>query len=118
MALLGDILKTKNKINSIYERRRAALYALSLSYAAQALNNFRRDQANNDYWTNQTSIAFNSVFADAFIDRNVVGWFLAHGVEYGVYLELSNDGQNAGIRLNVEALAQDFLDDVNKLYGG
>ena len=50
------------------------------------------------------------------MDDNVIGWFLAHGIEYGVYLELANDGQNAAIRFNVELLAQDFFDDVKELY--
>lgn len=92
------------------------MYALSLEYAARALNDFRRRQAQEEFWKNQTFTAMNTVFSDAFITGNVIGWFLAHGIEYGVYLELANDGKNQALRPVVVRFAKQFYEDVEKLY--
>ena len=104
------------RIGKIYDRRKAALYALSLQYAALALNNFRLRQAQDEFWNNQTFSAMNLVFSDAFFRGDVVGWFLAHGVEYGVYLELANDGKNQALRPVVSNFVQPYFRDAKALY--
>lgn len=116
MAITDGINKFKNKTATLFERRRAALYALSLQYAALALNDFRRRQSNNAFWNNQTGSARDLVFSDAYIKNTTVGWFLAHGVEYGVYLELANDGKNQALRPTTERFAGRFFDDAQSLY--
>lgn len=117
MAITG-VRQILQRINGTYERRRAALYALSLQYAARALNDFRAKQSQNVYWLNRTGSARDLVFSDAYLQESMVGWFIAHGVEYGVYLELANDGQNQALRPTVEQFAQAYFEDARKLFEG
>jgi hypothetical protein len=108
----------KKNIGDIYKRRAAQLYALSLFYAAKALNDLRTKQAQNKYWENQTFTAVDTVFSNAFRDDNAIGWFIAHAIEYGVYLELANDGQNQALRPTMLIFVQPFVDAARSLYKG
>lgn len=108
----------KGNIRRIYETRIAQLYALALFYSAKALNDFRSKQAQDTYWNNQTFTAMDTVFSNAFRDANEVGWFIAHAVEYGPYLELANDGQNQALRPTLILFAQPFIDAARGLYQG
>lgn len=98
-----SVKKVKRNISNVFLRRRAIVYAISLDFAARALQEFQKRQPSGtgvegDFWTNQSNQARDRVFADAFIEGEVIGWFLAHAVEYGVYLELANDRQNEALR--------------------
>ena len=112
----------KTNIKAIFERRRANVYALCLEYAAEALEIFRKLQppipnSFGEFWHNQTAQAAAGVISDAFIIGDVIGWFLAHTVEYGPYLELANDRRNEAIRPIVQLLAQRFYREIKELYG-
>lgn len=115
---MNGLKDLKDNIRKIYETRKAQLYALSLFYAAKALNDFRAKQAQNTYWQNQTFTAVDTVFSNAFQSNNEIGWFIAHAIEYGPYLELANDGQNAALRPTVLLFAQPFIKDAQELYKG
>ena len=117
MSIGRDINNVKTQIRGIYDRRRAALFALSLRYAGLALQFFRAQQSTGRYWENQTNTALNAMFSDAFQSGDVVGWFLAHGVQYGVYLELANDRRHEAIRPIVAMFAPRFIQDVKELFG-
>jgi hypothetical protein len=112
-----DVTAVKANIVAIYERRRAAVYALCLSYAARALDRFRANQAEQLYWQNQTGQAYARVFATGYIEESVVGWFMAHGVQYGVYLELANDRKHEALRPVMESLIPQFMSDLREIYG-
>jgi hypothetical protein len=103
-------------ITSIYDRRKAAIYALALRYAAMAINEFRDRQGTGEFWTNQTTTALKTMFTKAFIDGDAVGFLMAHAVEYGPYLELANNGQNQSIIHIMGKYAPMFIDAVKKLY--
>ena len=85
-------------IKLIYDRRRGALYALCLKYAGAAINKFRADQRGGRFWNNQSGAARDLMFSNAFVEGDVIGWFMAHAVEYGPYLELANNGKYQAIR--------------------
>jgi len=118
MSIIDDTQRMLQKISGIYDRRRAALYALSLRYAAEALNDFRAKQSGNAYWENRTGTARDLVFSSAFQDDNIVGWYIAHGVEYGVYLELANDGAHQALRPTIEEFVGPFFKDAKSLFAG
>jgi len=111
-------------IVDIYKRREASVYALCLEYSGRALNLFRERQSSpapnrpegGKYWENQTTDAMALMFADAFIQGNDIGWFMAHGAPYGVYLELANDGQNAAIKPIIIELLPEFNADLKRIY--
>lgn len=107
----------RNINEGLFVRRRAALYALSLNYAALAIQYFRSQQDRGRFWSNQTFQAKDRMFTDAFEEGDtVVGWFMAHGVSYGPYLELANDGVHAAIRPTIKRFAGRFFQDVQRLY--
>lgn len=87
------------------------LYALSLEYAGQAINKARAEKN----WTDRTSQAVDRMFSSAFIDKDEIGFFLSHGVFYGVYLELANDRKYEIIRPVIEELAPLFFKDAQDI---
>ena len=112
-----SIFKVNHNIELAYERRRVQVYALCLLYAAKALQYFRVRQMGNTYWENRTNLAKDTVFSKAFKEANVLGFFLSHTQQYGIYLELANNRQNEAIRPVINALLPEFQADLKKLYG-
>ncbi len=116
-----SVTQVKKNINDIYRRRRAAVYALALDYAARAINFFRSVQppkpnSQGLFWTNRTGQAAARMFTGAELDENSVSWFMAHGVQYGIYLELANDRRDAAINPTMVKFTRFFIKDLNKLY--
>ncbi len=105
-----------NNIGRLLERRKAAVYAICLRYAAKALNYFRRQQSGEAYWKNQTHQAKDRMFSGGFKESDIYGWFMAHGVEYGIELELGNNGRNEAIKPVIDHFKADFFADIGKLY--
>lgn len=106
-------------ITGIFERRKAAMSALCLFYAAKVEAELHRRQSGNKYWTNRTHQALDRSFGNAFSESGgtIVGFFLAHGVQYGAYLEFARNGQNAAIWKVMKDFVKPFLADVAKIYG-
>jgi hypothetical protein len=118
MGIEQDTAKVKKNILSIYQRRKIKLYALATSYAGKAINIFRREQGEQTFWTNQTNDAYKRMFAKQFARDDEIGFFLSHGVEYGIYLELANDRQFEAIRPIMMSLAPQFIKDARKVIEG
>jgi hypothetical protein len=106
----------KKNITDLYSRRRAAVYAMALKWAGAAIREFRQRQANDFYWSNQTTTAWRTVFTSGFIDGDEIGFLMAHAISYGVYLELANNGRNQAIRPLMQAFSMFFVTDVRRLY--
>lgn len=113
-----SLASVKREIKDVYTRRRAAVYALAIKWAAAAIREFRERQANNYYWNNETTIAYRTMFTSAFIDGDEIGFLMAHAISYGVYLELANNGRNQAIRPIMNAFSIFFVTDVRRLYQG
>jgi hypothetical protein len=109
MGLADNVVKN---IKDIYEQRRVKLYALALDFAGRAINIARQDKN----WTDQTGQAVARMFARAFIDGDEIGFFLSHGVFYGIYLELANDRKYAIIKPVIEELGPEFIKQARALY--
>ena len=105
-----------NNIANIYDIRKAKLKALCESYAGKAIELFRKEQGEREeFWVNQTYQAAALMFARAFEDKNSVGWFLSHGVDYGIFLELADDRKREAIRPIIKALLPRFKKDVESV---
>jgi len=122
----GDIA---DGIDNAFDKRRAQAVAACRYFAGVALREFRVRQAQNEFWTNRTYVARDSVFSDTVKGQgDDVGWFLAHGVEYGKYLERwswtdelkkLNDGRiSSALRVIVNALQPRFFARLEKIYAG
>lgn len=117
--MIEGIPEVKNKIVNNIELKKIKIFALSLSYAGKAINMFRSFQDGNVFWDNQTNQAKDRMFSGAFreedIEDEVIGWFLSHGVLYGIYLELANDRQNESIKPIIDILSPQFFREVRAL---
>ena len=116
-----SVTQVTKKIKSIYNRRRIDVYALSLEYAAIAINYFwsvqpPKPDSQGMFWYNRTGQAAARMFTGAEVTENIVSWFMAHSVQYGVYLELSNDRKHASINQVIRKFVGRFYSDLGKLY--
>lgn len=111
-----DVEKVKKNIRAIYKRRIEATVALSEYYAGVALQEFRKEQSGNAFWTNRTRTAVNTVFSGKIEETNFTGFFLAHAVEYGVYLEMANDRKYEALRPVVSSLVQKYKKDLRRIW--
>lgn len=113
-------MSVTNNIAKIIELRKVKLFALSLEFAGKAINIFRERQGKTlgtkYIWTNRIGDAEKRMFSNAFIDGDEIGFFLSHGVEYGIYLETANDRQNEAIRPIMLELAPAFFKAVKEIF--
>jgi hypothetical protein len=116
MSIVGVDIVIGN-LFGIFERKKAALYALCLYYAARSLEDFNRRQASEEFWVNRTYQAKDRVHSDAFREEDAVGFFIAHGVHYGKYLEFAKGGRNAALWPVVKSVIPDFMKDLKELFG-
>ena len=95
------------------ERQKAALYALALRYAAQ-MEAYAKATAK---WQDITSMARKGLFGYALPRDKVLLLRIAHSMDYGVYLELTNQGRYAVLSPTVKRFAADFMEDAQKVVG-
>lgn len=113
---LDGVAAIKTAIGGEFERRKTMVYALCKMYAGLVLQRFRQKQAQDKFWHNRTNTAYDTVFSDAEVVEGAIYFFLAHTVEYGVYLELANDRKHESLRPTVMAFYSRFTKDLEALY--
>lgn len=113
---MDDVTAVKNNIKRIYNRKRVETIALCQEYASEALQIFQSTQTADVWWNNQTFTAMNTVFSGVISEKDVTGWFLAHAVEYGIYLELANDRKHEALRPIVMKMFPEFEKALRKIW--
>ena len=113
---MNEEVVVKN-IKDIYERKQKAVVALCKYYAKLVIQDFKKEQNNNKYWTNQSSFAKDLMFTRQYKEDEVIGFLMAHGVRYGVSLELANNKKHAAIEPTIRKFLPDFKKDLKKIYG-
>jgi len=73
------------------DRRKAAIVALGQTWAAELEGRAKQ----NAPWTDRTGNARNGLFGQVVVSRDDAVIMLAHSMDYGVWLELCNDGRYA-----------------------
>jgi len=106
-----------SNINKAFERKVVATYALCLEYSARAEAYFKNEQAGNRFWVNRTGQARDRMHGGAEKSALFLSWFLAHGVQYGTYLELANDGRYQAIRPVINHFLPGFKKDLTRIWG-
>ena len=97
------------------ERRRVAIVALAQDWAGTLEARAKK----NAPWKDRTSNARNGLFGEAEISgfwRDEVLIKLAHSVEYGVFLELANDGKYAILKPTLDAAIPEIYATYEKLW--
>lgn len=106
---------TKN-IRAANTRKVIASIALCRYYSAKALETFRRYQTFQTFWNNQTGTAYNQVFASNIAEDREIGFFIAHDVLYGIYLELANDRKHEALWPIIRDMYSEFEIELRKLW--
>lgn len=117
----ADIIRAQNGITAIFAKRSILLNQLCNFYASKALELFRAKQTSKQlagtFWTNQTVTARNTVFSGVEAYKQFIGFFLAHKMQYGIYLELANNSKHEALRPIVLSLYNQFEKDLKELLG-
>lgn len=93
------------------ERTKAQIYALAEAYSAQ-MEAYAKPNAP---WTDRTSHARQNLFGYVRETEEQIQARIAHGEEYGVYLELLRQGKYAILRPTVNRFFGDFIRDVKRV---
>jgi hypothetical protein len=122
MSALQDATRVAATIANLIGKRKRTAVALAETYRGAMQDEFLSNQpaqqgAVGKYWTNRTSDARNRVFSEVIDVANAVGFFMAHGIDYGVYLELSNDRRNEALRPLIEKYGRAYIEQVRKILG-
>ena len=116
MATVNNAPAVAENIKKIYERRVVAVFALAGNNALQALLRFKRAQSQNTFWKNETSDALNRMSTKPFKRGTLIGFRMTHGIFYGIWLELANEGRHAAIRPIIGIQAKIFFKEAKALY--
>jgi len=99
------------------DRKKAATIALAQNWAGTLEGQMKREQSQGRYWINRSHKALLGLRGEAVVSRNVVRIVLAHSMEYGIFLELCNDGKHAILAPTLNAAAAEILDSYRKVWG-
>ncbi len=113
---MNGVEDVQRNIERIYARKKAACYAIAQEYALKAIRYFRDQQSQGKYWDNQTGQAMDGMFTQAYVEDEILGWFMAHGVEYGIDLELGNNGRNQAIKPVLDEFREPFLQAIRGVF--
>jgi hypothetical protein len=101
MADVEGVDDVKATIRDIYDKRRAAILGIARDYAALMIQWFRANQIAKKWWNNQTGDAMAGIVSLSGGDltpEGDVSMHANHMMQYGIYLELSNNGKHAALR--------------------
>jgi len=89
------------------------MLALMQNMAGQA----ERDMKRLAPWQDRTGNARNGLHAGVMVGKDKFIFFLSHGVDYGVYLELAHGGNYAIVRPTADTYRGKLNDMVRKWWG-
>ena len=121
MSALQDARSVSQKIQGHYDNKlRPSIEALALAHLGAMLEHFHQVQPSGQgktgrFWTNRTGDAESRVFGEVFSTDEAIGFFMAHGVDYGIYLELANNRQNESLRILIEIYGNSYILSVREL---
>lgn len=97
-----------------FPERLDAAVAQTMDYFAVRSESYMKQNAP---WTDRTTNARNGLSATAFHDSpNAHGIVLAHGVPYGIWLEVRFDGKYAIITPSLEVMGAEVMDGLRLLF--
>lgn len=100
-----------NAVQLYADAIRAGVFAIAQRYAGE-IEAYMKDNA---IWTDRTANARQTMAAEAFQLADMARIVLAHGMEYGVYLELANGGAFAIIGPTIDVFGPRIWADVQEL---
>lgn len=106
----------QSNLNKNLDKMSTKLGAVVLMYAATKASELQSKMKLNRPWTDRTNMAKTMLNAKVSQpDKNTVRITLAHGVEYGIWLELANEKNYAIIAPTVREEGPRIVEDLNGL---
>lgn len=104
------------RLNEIFDARRVKLVAFAQQRAGECLRYMQDLQRNDGVWDNQTYQALQGLFTGLIDELDAAGFFTAHTMDYGVFLELANDRKYELLRPSLERFATALILYAKELY--
>lgn len=104
--------EVKKNLRTWADRQRAAVIMLAKNWAGQLEGRAKT----NALWTDRTGNARNGLFGSAEVKGNEVFIRLGHSIEYGIFLELANDGRFAVLKPTIDQAAPKIYDSYKRLW--
>lgn len=95
------------------DRRHAAMVLLAEHWAARLEGQMKAEAP----WTDRTGAARKGLRGEALEAPDRLSIILAHGVDYGVFLELAHDGKYAILWPTAQRYAPEVVADIRSLMG-
>lgn len=99
-------------LNNWAKRQRAASLALAENWGGQLEGRAKT----NAPWADRTSNARNGLFGSVEDGNDAILIRLSHSIEYGVFLELANDGRFAILKPTIDAAIPEVVASYKKLW--
>ncbi len=101
-------------LEAAIERRKAKLKALGEHHAAK----MEAYAKQNKPWENITHHAQQSLHGYCLEGENTIRVRIAHGVDYGIYLELANSSKYAILHPTAKKIAPEFFENAKRVVKG
>ena len=109
MSGVDEVVRNLDRWNS---RRRAAIEAFSQTWAGTLEGRAKE----NALWQDRTSHARQGMFGSVIKRRDEVVILLSHSVQYGLWLELCNDGRYAILKPTMDAAIPEIIRAYRRLW--
>lgn len=104
--------KVNANLQAWADRRKAATVALAQVWAGKLEGIMK----SNAPWTDRTANARNGLFGSTAIEGNTIFIRCGHSVEYGVFLELANEGRFAIVKPTLDANSAKIIRDYEDVW--
>lgn len=104
--------EVKKNLHEWADRQRAAVITLANNWAGQLEGRAKTTAP----WTDRTGNARNGLFGGVEVKGTEVFIRLGHSMEYGIFLELANDGRFAVLKPIIDQAVPEIYDSYKRLW--
>ena len=104
--------EVKKNLQDWASRQRAAVIMLAKNWSGQLEGRAKAAAP----WTDRTGNARNGLFGSTEVKGNEVKIILGHSMEYGIFLELANDGRFAVLKPIIDQAVPEIYDSYKRLW--
>lgn len=111
MSISMDVSKLEKRIDSFPDRLHAGLLMFAKTQATQLQGHMKRNRP----WTDRTGMAKATLTATVVEENDAIKIKLAHGVDYGVWLELAHEKNYAIIEPTIRMKGPEVISNLDNL---
>lgn len=103
-------------LDRIFDARKVRLAGECERIAGVAVEDMQTRQLQNEFWNNETFQAVETLFSGPIHEPDAEGFFVAHHMDYGVFLELANDRKHAILLPTATKFSEDLVKAAKDIY--